>query len=135
MALVAIAGFLVLPPIVKAQAARRASDELGRTVTIGNVRMNPFALSITLEDVNVKEKDSPASFLGWTRLYVRFDALASLAGDWVLGEIELSGFHAAVVVNPNGSFNFFRTSSLDLCPAVEGSGEAGTPDTDRGTQR
>jgi hypothetical protein len=101
-----VVGFLVLPPIVKAQAQKRLSSELNRTVSIGKVRINPFALSLSMEDLDIQEKGCTGSFLGWRRLYVRFDALASLTGDWVLGAIELDGFHASVVANPNGSFNF-----------------------------
>src|SRR5208283_3567087 len=74
--------------------------------TIGDVRVNPYMLSIALEDFDIKEKDGRGSFLGWKRLYVRFDALPSLFGEWVLGDIELGGFHAGVVVNPDGSLNF-----------------------------
>ncbi|MGD1029639.1 MAG: DUF748 domain-containing protein [Opitutaceae bacterium] len=104
--LFSIAGFFVLPPIIKSQAEKRLSAELGRTVTIGNVRVNPYMLSIALEDFDIKEKDGQGSFLGWKRLYVRFDALPSIFGEWVLGDIELGGFHAGVVVNPDGSLNF-----------------------------
>ena len=108
-----VVGFFVLPPIVKAQAEQRLSKELGRTVTLGKVRINPYALSLTLENFDIREKDGKASFLGWNRLYVNFDALASLTGDWVLSEIELDGFHAAVAIKPDGSFNF-----SDLLPNV-----------------
>jgi hypothetical protein len=101
-----IVGFFVLPPIIKSQAEKRLSAELGRTVTLGNVRVNPWMLSLTLEDFAIQEKDGRSSFLGWKRLYVRFDALASLFGEWVLGDIELDGFHGAVVINSDGSFNF-----------------------------
>jgi hypothetical protein len=100
------AGFFVLPPIIKAQAEKRLSAELGRNVSIGRVRINPFALSLAMEDLDIQTRDGKGSFLGWRRLYVRFDALASLTGDWVLGAIELDGFHAGVVLNPDGSFNF-----------------------------
>jgi hypothetical protein len=101
-----VVGFFVLPPIIRAQAEKRISAELGRTVSIGKVHVNPFALSIAVEDLDIREKDGSGSFMGWQRLYVRFDAFASLTGDWVLGAIELDGFHSAVVVNPDGSFNF-----------------------------
>jgi hypothetical protein len=102
----ALVGFFVLPPIVRAQAEKRLSAVLGRSVTIGKVRMNPFVLSIALEDFDIREKGGAGSFAGWRRLYVRFDALASITGDWVLGAIDLDGFHAALVANPDGSFNF-----------------------------
>jgi len=99
-------GFFVIPPIARSQAQKRLSAELGRTVSIGKLRVNPFMLSAAIEDFDVAERDGRGSFLGWKRLYVRFDALRSLAGAWVLGDIELDGFHAGAVVNPDGSFNF-----------------------------
>ncbi|HEY4988631.1 MAG TPA: DUF748 domain-containing protein, partial [Opitutaceae bacterium] len=101
-----MAGFFVLPPIIKAQAEKRLSAELGRAVSIEKVRLNPYMLSLVLENLDIREKDGSGSFLGWTRLYVRFDATRSLGGDWVLGAVALDGFHASVVVNPDGSFNF-----------------------------
>ncbi len=106
LALFTITGFFVLPPIVKAQLEKRLSAGLGRAVTVGQVRINPYALSVTLENFDIREKDGRSSFLGWSRLYINFDALASLTGDWVLSEIELDGFHAGVTVNRDGSLNF-----------------------------
>ncbi len=100
------AGLFVLPPIIRTQAEKRLSAELDRTVSIGRVRVNPFVLSLSLEDLDIRERDGSGSFLGWRRLYVRFDAFASLGGDWVLGAIELDGFHASAVASPSGSFNF-----------------------------
>lgn len=101
-----IVGFFVLPPIVKAQLEKQMTAQLGRTVTVGKVHINPFALSLTLDDLDVREKDGSGSFVGWKRLYVRFDALLSIAGEWVIGDVELDGFHADVTVNHDGSFNF-----------------------------
>ncbi len=101
-----LVGFFVLPPIVKSQAEKRLSSELGRTVTLGKVSLNPFLLSVAIEGFDVREKNPETSFLGWDRLYVRFDALRSVAGAWVLGDVNLQGFHAGVVINPDGSFNF-----------------------------
>jgi len=106
LVLYGVAGFFVLPPVIRAQAERRLSAALGRSASIGKVHMNPFALSLSVEDLDIQEKGGRGSFLGWSRLYVRFDLFRSLAGYWELGAIELDGFHAAVVVNPDGSFNF-----------------------------
>ena len=116
--LFSVMGFLVLPPIVKAQAEKRLSAELGRTVSIGRVRMNPYALSVTIENFDIREKDSRASFLGWNRLYVNFDLLSSLTGDWVLTDVALDGFHAEVAINPDGTFNFSDLQAKAAAAAV-----------------
>ncbi len=101
-----VLGFFVAPPIIKAQLEKRASDALGRTVTVGKVRVNPYAASLTLENLDVRLKDGPGSFLGWKRLYVNFDPLPSLLGTWTFSAIELEDFHAAVILRKDGSFNF-----------------------------
>jgi len=84
-----VVGFLVLPPIVRSQLEKRGSAELGRRVTVEKVRLNPYALSVTLENVAIHEQDPTSVFLGWRRLYVNFSALASIASEWVLDEITL----------------------------------------------
>jgi hypothetical protein len=101
-----LTGFWVLPPIVKTQLERRLSAELGRPVTVGRVRINPYALSLTVEDFTVREPGGEADFIAWRRLYVRFGAWASLRGEWVLSAVALDGFKARAVVNRDQSLNF-----------------------------
>lgn len=84
---------------------------------MGRLRLNPFMLSVAIVDLDIREKDGASSFLGWGRLYVRFDALRSIAGAWVLGDVELDQFHAAVAINPDGSFNFSDLLAKFAAPA------------------
>lgn len=101
-----VVGFFVLPPMVKSQLEQRLSAELGRRVTVEKIRVNPYALSLTLENFAIRERDDTTTFLGWRRLYVNFDALSSFAGEWVLSEIALDGFAARVEVKADQSLNF-----------------------------
>jgi hypothetical protein len=102
---VMLALFFGLPPIIKAQAEARLSELLGRTVTLGRVKLDPVRLAVTLDNFEIREKDARAAFLSCSRLYVNFDALSSLGGDWVLSEVELDGFRAAAAINADGSYN------------------------------
>lgn len=101
-----VVGFFVLPPIVKSQLEQRLSAELGRRVTVEKVRVNPYALSLALENFAIRERDGTTTFLAWRRLYVNFDALSSLAGEWVLSDVTLDGFAARVEINSDQSLNF-----------------------------
>lgn len=101
-----IAGFFVAPPIIKAQIEKRASALLGRTVTVGRVAVNPYTVAVTIEQLDIRLKDGTGSFLGWDRLYVNADPLASLTGAWTLGAVELDGFHVTAEIRADGSFNF-----------------------------
>ena len=61
--LYAIAGFLLAPTIIKSLAPKIIAEQLGRKATLDQVRLNPFALSLTLrgfqmEEPGVREIDS-----------------------------------------------------------------------------
>lgn len=98
-------GFVVLPPLVKAPIERRLSAELQRRVGVGAVKINPFALSIALERVEVLAPSGTDPFVGWRRLEVNFDPLQSFRREWVLGEVELEDFYGAVEVQEDGRLN------------------------------
>lgn len=106
LALYTLGGFFVAPAIVKSQLEKRAGAMLAREVTVRKVRMNPYALSVTLEGFDIREADGQAPFLSWDRLYVNFDALRSLLGTWTFSDIELDGFHVGAELRKGGSFNF-----------------------------
>ena len=106
LAVYTVTGFFLAPPIIRSQLERRAGAALGRTVTVGRVRVNPFAVSLTLENLDVRLKEGDGSFLGWTRLYVNFDPLDSVFGAWTLGAVELDGFHVTALLKQDGTFNF-----------------------------
>ncbi|RXK53119.1 DUF748 domain-containing protein [Oleiharenicola lentus] len=106
LAAYAVGGFLVAPGIVKSQLEKHATAALGRTVTVGKVKVNPFAVSLTLEDLDVRLKEGTGSFLRWRRLYVNADPLTSVVGAWKLGAVELDGFQVTAILHPDGTFNF-----------------------------
>jgi uncharacterized protein involved in outer membrane biogenesis len=101
-----IIGFFVVPPIAKSQMQKRLSAELSRRVTVEKIRVNPYALSVTLEKFAILEKDNAATFVGWRKLYVNADALASIWREWAVSEIVLEGFESRVAINPDQSLNF-----------------------------
>jgi len=76
--------WLAVPPLVKWQGQKIATAELGRTVRIGAVQFNPWALALTLRDVSVagaKPADPPQ--FAAKRLYANL----SLESVWRLAPI------------------------------------------------
>lgn len=104
--LYSVVGFTIVPSIVKSQLQTRLSDLLGRTVTVGRVRFNPYVCSLTLENFDIREKNAKNSFASWGRLYVNFDPLSSILSHWEIGNVELEGFHVAATIESDGSLGF-----------------------------
>ena len=97
LAAIAILGFLVLPPVVRHFGERALADALGRQVTIERVRINPFALSVTVGDFRVYEPDQVTPFVGFSRLYVNAELSSVFRRAPVLKEIALDSLHLHVV--------------------------------------
>ncbi|HEY9250280.1 MAG TPA: DUF748 domain-containing protein, partial [Rariglobus sp.] len=103
-------GFFGLPPIIKAQAVKHLSAALHRDVAIEKIRLNPLVLSITIEGLEIKDRDG-GPFTGWKRLHVNFDSFSLFTGEWRFQEITLDGFSQRVAIAKDGAFNF-----ADLIP-------------------
>jgi uncharacterized protein involved in outer membrane biogenesis len=70
VALYAIVGFLIAPPIVRQQLEKQLSATLHRPVTVERVRINPFALTATVEKLSVGERQGSGKLLGFDTVYV-----------------------------------------------------------------
>ncbi len=93
----ALLGFLVAPPIARHVAQKQLGELLGRKVTIGRLRINPFALSVTVGDFRVYEPDQVTPFVGFSRLYVNAELSSVFRRAPVLKEIALDSLHLHVV--------------------------------------
>lgn len=98
-------GFFAAPPILRRVLVSKASAALHRDVAVAKVRVNPLALSITIEGLAVKERDG-SPFVGWDSLYVRLAPLRLLAGDVGVGEIRLVRPIIAVGLRADGTLSF-----------------------------
>jgi uncharacterized protein involved in outer membrane biogenesis/outer membrane protein OmpA-like peptidoglycan-associated protein len=84
-----ILGFLALPPIVRHVAADKLSEALHRPVSIQRVGIDPYALSLTVEGVEVKEREGGETFAGFESLYVNLQASSLFRWGPVIHEIRL----------------------------------------------
>ncbi|MET0544285.1 MAG: DUF748 domain-containing protein [Variovorax sp.] len=61
--------WLAVPPILKSQLQKIASDKLGRQVTVGTIDFKPWTLELTLNDLRIATVDGKASQLQIARIY------------------------------------------------------------------
>jgi len=100
-----VVGFFLAPPILRGQLEKKLSATLHRPVAVGEIRLNPLTLSVTVESFAITEP-SGAPFIGWQRLFVNFDAFSFLLREWRFQDIALDGFFANVAVAKEGRLNF-----------------------------
>ena len=105
VALYAVAGFLVLPRVLKAVIPTRLGGLLGREVTLEKVRTNPFTLAVTLEGFQVKDGDA-GPLLALKRLHVDAELWPFLHHRAAFKAIELEQPAVRVVIEKDGRLNF-----------------------------
>jgi Domain of Unknown Function (DUF748) len=96
-AVFAVLGFFVVPPVAKSVAQKQLGELLGRKVVIDRIRVNPFALSLTLEGFRILEADGTTPFVGFKRLYVNAELSSVFRRAPVIKEVSLESLRVHVV--------------------------------------
>lgn len=105
LALYALLGFVVLPGVLQRQLVDRLGALLQRQVSVEHVRANPFALSVTIENLAVKQKDGTVG-ASWARLYVNFELWPLLFKGIRFSRIALERPFVEVALLRDGTTNF-----------------------------
>ncbi len=84
-------GFLAAPLILKTVLEKKIPQLLNRQVSIGKVRLNPFALSATVEEFRLADSEGTGEFVSFDRLYVNVESLSIFKKALIVRSISLSG--------------------------------------------
>ena len=106
VALYAVLGFLVAPPIVRHQLEKALGEQLGRKVVIERVRINPFALFASVHNLALKEADGSADVAGFEELGINVSASSLLRFGVVVEAANLARPYARVVRLEDRSYSF-----------------------------
>ena len=101
----AVTGFLVLPHFLRPVVESKLAEQLHRPVTVRGLSLNPFALSVTLEGLDVKAKGGTGPFFALERLYVNLEAISIFRGGPVIRALTLTKPSVTVVRNEDGTYN------------------------------
>jgi len=99
-------GFFVLPPIFKSLLVKKLSENLHRQVTINQIKINPYTLSLTVKGFVIKERTSSETFVSFDELYLNLQSLSALRMALILKEIRLKQPYIRIFRNEETSYNF-----------------------------
>jgi uncharacterized protein involved in outer membrane biogenesis len=99
-------GFFGLPPIVKSVLTKKLSEALHREVTIQQIKMNPYALSLTVRGFLVKDRGSAETFVSFEEFYVNLQSLSAIKMAVVLKEIRLKQPYVKINRTDETTYNF-----------------------------
>ncbi len=106
VAALGLLGFFAAPPLVKSLLADKLGAALHRPVSIEKLSINPYALSLTVEGLAVKEASGAQDFLSFERLHLNLDASSLLRFAPVIGEASLVNPRITIVRFADRRYNF-----------------------------
>jgi len=101
-----IAGFFVLPPLLKNVLTQKLSENLHREVTIGEIKINPFTLTVKVKGILIKEPESPETFLSCDEIFIDFESLSAFKRAIIFRDIYIKQPFINIARNPDSTFNF-----------------------------
>ncbi|MFN9124166.1 MAG: DUF748 domain-containing protein [bacterium] len=101
-----LAGYFIVPPVAKSLIVKKASEALGREVSIERISVNPFALSATVSGFRLYEAGSKEVFASLDELYVNVESSSLWNLAPVVGALRLGAPRLKIVRLPGGRFNF-----------------------------
>ena len=88
VAVYAAAGFLLAPWLIERTLVRTLDERLSLDTRIENLSLNPFALSLAVDDLSITDTDGER-LVAFTRLYVNFQVSSLFHWAWSFNEIHL----------------------------------------------
>lgn len=117
--LYAALGFVLLPHLVVNAATDYVDKNLGRRLSIGELRFNPFRCEVNIAELRLREADG-TPLLGFAALRVNADPLVSLFRRTItLQALELLQPDIALIVDADGSINLARLAPPATEPKAE----------------
>ena len=129
----ALLGLLVAPIAVKRMAEKKLGTVLGRQVSAGRVRVNPFTLSLTVDDLRIYEADGRRVFVSAARISGSLEGASLFRHVIVVRRLRVEALRVRVVhdtaeTSPLAGFNFSdivrRLRAASSSKSTRGSPEA-----------
>jgi uncharacterized protein involved in outer membrane biogenesis len=119
LAIIAIFGFFVAPRIVKWKGEEILTRELHRPTTIEHVAINPFTLSGTVRNLEVKEKDGATTAFSLEEIHVKASYTSILRFAPVVDRVRLTKPYVHLVRFPDRKYNVQDLIDAALAPPAQ----------------
>ena len=116
-----VAGFFAAPAVLKSYLPKRLTKQLNREVTIGEIKLNPYALTLRISGFSVKRLDGDGDFISFDEFSTNLQGVSLFKRAIVLSEFRLSAPRVNLFRTGDNTFNF--TDLLQRMKASEASGQ------------
>ncbi|MDE3220929.1 MAG: DUF748 domain-containing protein [Nitrospirota bacterium] len=120
-----LAGFFLVPYIIKAHVLPAVSEKLHRPVLAKEVEVNPFLLTLRVTGFEIREPDQSA-LIGFDEFFVNFQSVSLVHRAYVFDTIRLAIPYVSLKVSKKG-----RVNLADLIPPDDQARQSPTPQPEK----
>jgi len=110
LAVYTLAGFLLIPYLVRHYVPKLAAEQLRCQAAVAEVRFNPFLFELEAKDFSFEDAAGEAIF-GFQRLFVDFEVESLFRWAWTFADIRLEGWSADLVIDREGQLNLAKVAA------------------------
>lgn len=103
---VGVLGALIAPPLLRSILATRLTEQLHREVSIRQIRINPYAMTVTVRGFLMKERQSSATAVSFEELHVNLQLQSLFRLAPVVKELRLVKPYVNLVRNEDRTYNY-----------------------------
>ena len=123
VALYAAFGFLLLPRIAGYVLVEKVAPALSRQISVGEIRVNPFAMTADVSDFVISEPDESGEFVAFDRLHANLELSSIPRLALVVREARVDGPRIHIRLGQDGQTNFSDLTAGSAEPEAEKQGE------------
>jgi uncharacterized protein involved in outer membrane biogenesis len=97
---------LVAPPLLRGKIASELSKTLHREVSIAQIRINPYAMTVAVRGFSMKERQSQAAAVSFDELFVNLDIRSLFRLAPVIQEFRLTKPYVSLIRGTDYKYNF-----------------------------
>ena len=104
--IVGVLGSLVAPPLLRGKLASVLSEKLHRAVTIEQIRINPYAMTVAVRGFLMKERQGTATAVSFDELRLNLELQSLFRWGLVIKELRLVRPYVNLVRDENLKYNY-----------------------------
>jgi hypothetical protein len=101
-----VIGFFVVPPILKPYLLETLSKTLNRQVSLSEISLNPYTLTLTLRGFEIKEPKGEKTFVSFDEMVVNLDIRSIFKRAPVIEEFIIRKPYVHLIRNQDMTYNF-----------------------------
>ncbi len=99
-------GFFIAPVILKSVIAKRLTENLHRQVSIRDIKINPYSLTLRLSGFSAGHREQPGVFISFEEIYANLQILSVIKRAVILSEFQVAGPYLELIRTGEQLYNF-----------------------------